>query len=74
MNVKRSKIYRLMAEQNWTQTDLARRSGISRQWLSNVLRRGTCHPNTAFRIARALGAELEEIEAMEGEGLERVEK
>lgn len=61
MKVKGSKIEILQAEQGITQTELAAQAKISRQCLSTIIRRGTCAPKTAGRLAAALGVPVAEI-------------
>lgn len=43
------------------QTELADRAGMSRQWLSVVLLRGSTTPETAVKIADALEVKLTDI-------------
>ena len=52
----------LRAEQDWTQADLAKRLGVSRQTI-NVIENGKYDPSLelAFRIARLFGRPIEEI-------------
>ena len=40
---------------------LANRCGISRQNVSTLIRRGTCEPRTAGKLASGLGVEVREI-------------
>ena len=61
MNIIREKVDYLLAVQALTQAELAVRSGISPQSLSAVLRRGTCEPRTAGRLAAGLGVPVQEI-------------
>jgi DNA-binding Xre family transcriptional regulator len=51
----------ILAEQGLTKTELANRCGMSRQTVSTVLKRGTCEPRTAGRLAFALGVPVEQI-------------
>lgn len=44
-----------------TNTALAARCGISRQNISTIIRRGTCHPVTAAKLAKALEVPVSEI-------------
>ena len=55
------KILRWLADKGKFIYELAEQSGISRQNLSTVLRRGTCAPTTAGRIAKAMGVDLSDI-------------
>ncbi len=55
-----------LARQGMTQTELARRSKTTRQAMSNLIRRGTCEPRTAGKIAKALNIDVEELILKEG--------
>lgn len=61
MNIKRSQIEILQAERGITQAELAAQAKISRQCLSTIIRRGTCTPKTAGRLAAALDVPVAEI-------------
>lgn len=61
MNINAKKVEHLLAEQDLTKKALAERCGISRQNISTIVRRGTCEPRTANRLARGLGVELADI-------------
>ena len=50
-----------LAERGLTQKDLAANCGISRQSISTILRRGTCEPKTAGKLARGLGVPVAEV-------------
>lgn len=50
-----------LAELGLTQKDLAANCGISRQSISTILRRGTCEPKTAGKLARGLGVPVAEV-------------
>lgn len=52
----------LRAEQNWTQEDLAQRSGVSRQAI-NAIETGKYDPSLplAIKLARLFGKSVEEI-------------
>ena len=52
----------LRAERDWSQADLAKRLGVSRQTI-NAIETGRCDPSLplAFGIARAFGKLIEEI-------------
>ncbi len=43
-----------MMQGSLTQIQLAEKAGMSRQALSTILARGTCHPTSLKRIAEAL--------------------
>ncbi len=61
MTISATKINLLKAEQRLTNSALAERSGISRQSISTVIRRGTCTPITAGKLARALQVDVADI-------------
>ena len=61
MDISMAKINLLRAEQGLTTTELAKRSGISRQNISTIVRRGTCNPLTAAKLAAGLGVPVAEI-------------
>ena len=44
-----------------TQRMLAKKAGMSRQNVSTVVRRGTCEPRTAGKLASALGVDIADI-------------
>nr|MBQ4456588.1 helix-turn-helix transcriptional regulator [Clostridia bacterium] len=54
-------IKKLMVEQRMTGVALAKLTGISRQNISTILRRGTCSSKNVGLLADALGVEIEEI-------------
>lgn len=61
MNISSSRIEILLAERKMNMTKLADAAGVSRQTLSTVVRRGTCAPITAGRVAEGLGVEVTDI-------------
>lgn len=61
MNISRQKIELLQAEKGISVTALAERSGVSRQNISTVKRRGTCNPITAAKLAKGLGVSVAQI-------------
>lgn len=61
MKISSNKIKTMMAKQGLTIKALAERMSTKANSLSTVLTRGTCYPETAIRIASALGVQLEEI-------------
>lgn len=61
MNINSVKIETLLARNGLTKADLSRKCGISRQSISTIIRRGTCEPKTAGKIAAGLGVQVEEI-------------
>lgn len=50
-----------VAERGLTQSELAAQSGLSRQSLSTILRRGTAAPRTVGKLAKGLGVPVAEI-------------
>ena len=61
MKVNSIKIESLLAVQGLTKTELAKKAGMSRQNVSTVVRRGTCEPRTAGKLASALGVDIADI-------------
>lgn len=61
MMIDTCKIDTVLAEQGITKAALADRSGISRQNISIITKRGSCEPRTAGRLAKALGVSVAEI-------------
>ncbi len=61
MEISKRKIKTLMAAQALTTRALAGRMHTQANNLSTVLTRGTCHPETATKIANALGVSVREI-------------
>ena len=61
MTINAIKIETLLAEQGMTKTMLAEKCGISRQNISTIVRRGTCEPRTAGKLAVGLGISIEDI-------------
>lgn len=61
MRIDSIKVKLMLAEQEMTQTNLAVKSGISRQNISTILLRGTCSAVTAGKLAKALGVHAREI-------------
>lgn len=59
INVQRLEI--VLAEKCMTKTDLSAKCGISRQNLSTIIRRGTCEPKTAGKLAAGLGVPVADI-------------
>ncbi|MCD0443126.1 helix-turn-helix transcriptional regulator [Glycomyces sp. A-F 0318] len=58
----RNRIAELRAERSWTQADLARRIGVSRQSV-NAIETGKFDPSlpVAFRLARLFGMPIEHL-------------
>ncbi len=61
MYINANKIEMLLAEQELTKTALAEKCGISRQNISTIVRRGTCEPRTAGKLAEGLGVTIADI-------------
>lgn len=61
MTINTMRIDQLCAEQGLTRTALAANSGISRQNISTIIRRGTCEPKTAGKLAAGLGVPVADI-------------
>lgn len=57
------KIETFLAENRLSKSECAKRCSISRQNLSTILRRGSCEPITAGKLARGLGIPVSEIVA-----------
>lgn len=65
MKISKQKIFAAQAQLGITMKQLAELSGISRQNISTVVHRGSCRPETAGKIARALGVDVTEIMEVE---------
>lgn len=61
MTINAVKIEELLAEHGLTKAAYAQESGISRQSISTIIRRGTCEPKTAGKLAAGLGVSVSEI-------------
>lgn len=61
MNINSFKIEEILAEKGMTKANLAETSGISRQSISTIIKRGTCAPITAGKIASGLGVPVKDI-------------
>jgi len=55
------KIETILAERGMTKAALAENCGVSRQNISTIIRRGTCEPRTAGKLATGLGVSLADI-------------
>ena len=66
MKVDTLRINATMAENCLTKKELSARSGISAPNISSILRRGTCEPRTAGKLAVGLGVNVIEIIAEGG--------
>jgi len=65
MKINPTKIEMLLAEQDMTKKALSDRCGISRQNISTIVKRGTCEPRTAGKLAQGLGVSIADIVEME---------
>lgn len=61
MNINAIKIETRLAELGITKAELAKRCGMSRQNISTIVRRGTCEPKTAGKLAVGLGVPVTDI-------------
>lgn len=61
MNISAIRIETLLAERGMTKATLAERSGLCRQNISTIIRRGTCEPKTAGKLAAGLGVAVSDI-------------
>ena len=61
MNIRTQFIEAKMAEQGLTKKALSANCGISAQNISTVIRRGTCEPKTAGKLAAGLGVPVTDI-------------
>lgn len=61
MIINTHRIETILAERSMTKSALAVACGISRQNISTVIRRGTCEPKTAGKLAAGLGVPVAEI-------------
>lgn len=65
MKIRSQRIIELLAERDMTRVELAALCGISRQNISTIVRRGTCEPKTAGKLARGLGVPVKDIVILE---------
>lgn len=61
MIINKVKIEMLLAERGMTKTALAEACGIFRKNISTIVRRGTCEPKTAGKLAAGLGVAVSDI-------------
>ena len=61
MTINSQRIETKMAELELTKKALAASCGIAAQNVSTVIRRGTCEPKTAGKLAAGLGVPVAEI-------------
>ena len=65
MKIHGRKIEMLLAEQCITKAELARKCDMPRQNISTIIKRGTCEPRTAGKLAAGLGVPVAEIVCQE---------
>ena len=61
MNIRGQFVETKLAELGLTKKALAASCGISAQNISTIIRRGTCEPKTAGKLAAGLGVPVETI-------------
>lgn len=61
MTINTQLIETILAERGLTKKALATNCGISAQNISTIIRRGTCEPKTAGRLAAGLGVTVADI-------------
>ena len=61
MNINAKRIEAMMAEQGLTKKAIAEKCSISAQNISTIIRRGTCEPKTAGKLAAGLGVSVTDI-------------
>lgn len=61
MTINTQRIEMMLAERGLTKSAYAESCGISRQNVSTIIRRGTCEPKTAGKLAAGLGVDVADI-------------
>lgn len=61
MVVNISRVELLLAKRGMSKTELSCAAGVSRQAISAILKKGTCQPATAAKLARGLDVPVDEI-------------
>lgn len=61
MTIDTMRIETMLAERGLTKKAYAANCGISRQNVSTIIRRGTCEPKTAGKLAAGLGISVADI-------------
>lgn len=61
MTINAQRIETMMAERGLTKKALSECCGISAQNVSTIIRRGTCEPKTAGKLAAGLGVPVADI-------------
>lgn len=66
MTINTQRIETMLAERGLSKSAYAANCGISRQNVSTIIRRGTCEPKTAGKLAACLGVPVADIIKEEG--------
>lgn len=61
MKLDVQKIKLILAEREMNQSDLAKKCGVNRQQINDILSRGSCTLKTLGRIAKAIHVPVSEI-------------
>ena len=61
MKISATRIETILAKRGMTKAALADSCGVSRQNVSTIIRRGTCEPRTAGKLAAGLGVHVTDI-------------
>lgn len=61
MTIDTMRIETMLADRGLTKKAYAANCGISRQNISTIMRRGTCEPKTAGKLAAGLGISVADI-------------
>ena len=61
MRINATRIETILAKRGMTRAALAYSCGVSRQNVSTIIRRGTCEPRTAGKLAAGLGVDVADI-------------
>lgn len=61
MTINTTRIELIKAERGLTNVAMSALCGISRQNISTIIRRGTCEPKTAGKLAAGLGVPVSDI-------------
>ena len=61
MKISATRIETILAKRGMTKAALADSCGVSRQNVSTIIRRGTCEPRTAGKLATGLGVDVADI-------------
>lgn len=65
MRISTTKIATELARKGMNYTQLSKRAGIARQTMSTINTRKTCKPETAGKLAAALGCDVTDLIQME---------